>query len=208
MTGSLSRRAVLATLPFAFAAPFFISFDSAEPAMTGASQGASTDDESPALMRTICAHCVAYSEVRRLTRELDAKLPSAKFEALGHALQAERALRQTLFDLPTRNQAERHDKTIYLSGLFRSELGVIDDIARIPASGLRERSSGIVPSGMLAILFARLPSRVQRLWPFATVTTAGRVRKGLRAPHGAADGKVVVCAAMHGNIVLAELVKT
>ncbi|UVK38764.1 hypothetical protein LHFGNBLO_000047 [Mesorhizobium sp. AR10] len=121
MAGGLSRRALLVALPVAFAAPFFTSLASAEPATTGALLDASTDDVSVALMQTICAHCVAYSEVRRLTRELGAKLPSAKFEALGHALQAERALRQILFDLPMRNEAERYDKAIYLSGLFRSE---------------------------------------------------------------------------------------
>lgn len=123
MTGSLSRRAVLATLPFAFAAPFSISLESAEPATTSASLDASSDDVSAALMRTICAHCVAYSDVGRLGRKADAAasglaVSTEDIGALDLAIDVERQLLMSVCGYRARNDAERHDKATYLLGIF------------------------------------------------------------------------------------------
>lgn len=79
-------------------------------------------DVSPVLMQAICAHCVAFSQVRRLAREMASgakgQSPStASPEALSSAVETERRLWASLVSYKTRNEAERHDKAAYVLGL-------------------------------------------------------------------------------------------
>ena len=111
---ALSRRALLQALSVAVVAPAL---------RLSSSVASEPQDVSPALMRAICAHCAAYSDLRRLARETDlaalGEEPAAvRLEVLDKAKEAERSLLFGLHSFPVRNEAERHDKAAYLLGLF------------------------------------------------------------------------------------------
>lgn len=126
-------------------------------------------DVSPGLMQAICAHCAAFSKVRRLAHEMDlvatARPPSTVcLKAFRTAVELERQLWASLISFPTRNEAEHHDKAVYLSGLFGSELEAADDISNRPVSSVRETQRGNNSSRS----FTCFPPRIQSFWPFAT----------------------------------------
>lgn len=80
------------------------------------------EDISSGLMRIMCAHCAAYSDLMRLAHEIENGPTAVQLAGLDDAVEAERSLRRRLSAYPTRNQAERHDKAAYLSGLTGCEL--------------------------------------------------------------------------------------
>ena len=114
---ALSRRALLQALSVAFVAPAL---------PLSSSIASEPQDVSPALMRAICAHCAAYSDLRRLAREtnlaaLGKEPAAARLEVLDKANEVERSLLESLCGFPARNEAERQDKATYLLGLFSGE---------------------------------------------------------------------------------------
>jgi hypothetical protein len=110
---AISRRALLQSLPvvlMATALPW-----------AGSTDASHIEDVSPALVEAICAHCVAFSQVRRLAREMDSGsiglASTASIEALRSAVETECRLWIVLIGFPTSNEAERRDKTAYVLGL-------------------------------------------------------------------------------------------
>ncbi|MER9602789.1 hypothetical protein [Mesorhizobium sp. M0243] len=74
------------------------------------------------MVQTICAHCVAYSQLRQLALEAKSSaaancVNSASLEAFCSAVKTELSLWGRLIDFPISNEAERHDKAAYMLGL-------------------------------------------------------------------------------------------
>lgn len=81
-------------------------------------------DVDPLLMQTICAHCAAYSEVRRLALKADTVASRSWAngdEALDVATDVERQLLMSVCGFRASNDAERHDKATYLLGIFEGD---------------------------------------------------------------------------------------
>lgn len=120
---ALSRRSLLLWLPVALMGPISVfrgkgAFKLAVPLIDP-----TREDVSPALMQAICAHCAVYSDVGRLRRKTDAAASKSAASpedtgALDLALDFERQLLMSVCAYPARNDAERHDKSTYLLGIF------------------------------------------------------------------------------------------
>jgi len=120
----ISRRTLLSALPFAFVYH-------ATPSVGGASKhdgGAAAphcQDVSPALVKAICSHCAAYSELRQIARHTDAVVAGRpvtrdEFDRLDAASDLEGELLLALCAYPAANDPERHDKATYLLGIFEA----------------------------------------------------------------------------------------
>lgn len=116
---AVTRRAVVLALPTAAV----VSVASLAPGAVEHPRRAmdGEGDVDPLLMQTICAHCAAYSEVRRLARIADtvaSRSGANGDEALDLAIDVERQFLMSVCAFPARNDAERHDKATYLLGIF------------------------------------------------------------------------------------------
>jgi hypothetical protein len=119
---AISRRALLGALPAAMvAAAGSEAGASIQP--IGGADAAQFQDVSPTLMRAICAHCVAYADLRQIARETDVVFLGADgmvtdCDRLDAASELEERLLLALCEYPAANDAERHDKATYLLGIF------------------------------------------------------------------------------------------
>ncbi|MER8722517.1 hypothetical protein NKH64_30015 [Mesorhizobium sp. M0999] len=151
----ISRRALLGALPFAFV-------DHATPSVGGAAEyhgcaaAPHCQDVSPALVKAICSHCAAYSELRQIARQADAVVAGRpitrdEFDRLDSASDVEREFLLALCAYPAANDAERHDKATYLLGIFEGDEPDPELVKAILRSMSREADRTIDPAAQSAL---------------------------------------------------------
>ncbi len=131
-SGTLTRRTVLAALPGLLVSPpaangtpgdITVHDGAAIPAAGGAIHSNAAEDISTALAEMICDHCVALSELNRISHRTDAVIlgrePTRKeWRRLKKANDRERQSLMRLCAFPAANGAERHAKASCLLVLF------------------------------------------------------------------------------------------
>ncbi|TRD03777.1 hypothetical protein FJV76_14145 [Mesorhizobium sp. WSM4303] len=151
MARPFSRRTLLSALPVAFIAPP-ASAASGHPAQhSGGLVDPAAEEVSPALMMAICAHCAAYAELRQIARRTDAvvlgrPVTRDELDRLDAASDLEERLLLALCEYPPTNDAERHDKAIYLLGIFEGDDREPELVTAILKSMTREASLKMSPS--------------------------------------------------------------
>ncbi|MES0058392.1 hypothetical protein [Mesorhizobium sp. M0041] len=119
---AVSRRTLLSGLA-AFVAPAVSSVGGAQVRLDGGAADSCCQDVSLALVRAICLHCAAYSELRQIARHTAAVVVGRpvtrdEFDRLDAASDLEERLLLALCEHRAANDAERHDKATYLLGIF------------------------------------------------------------------------------------------
>lgn len=139
----LSRRALIRALSALGLAP-------ALPLMRRQASEAATStfeerwqDVAPALMKAMCEHCAAFSDLGRVSRETDpVKLRRAatldEIRRLDAASDLEGKLLLAVCRYPAGNDAEQHDKATYLLGVFDGNAPEADLVTAILWSMTRE----------------------------------------------------------------------
>ncbi|MER9910882.1 hypothetical protein NKJ71_09555 [Mesorhizobium sp. M0050] len=122
---AVSRRTLLSGLA-AFVAPAVSSGSGASTQHDGGATDPTAEDVSLALVRAICLHCAAYSELLQIAQHTDAVVvgrPGTRdeFDRLDAASDLEERLLLALCEHRAANDAERHDKATYLLGIFDGE---------------------------------------------------------------------------------------
>lgn len=153
-TGTLTRRTVLAALPGLVVSPPAVNgrpgditaHDSAAvPVAAGTGHTNAAEDISAALAEMICDHCVALSELNRISHRTDAIIlgrePTRKeWRRLEKASDQERQSLMRLCAFPATNDAERHAKASCLLALFDGNDPSREHVAAILGSMLHGRS--------------------------------------------------------------------
>ncbi|MBZ9907772.1 hypothetical protein LB557_17330 [Mesorhizobium sp. BR115XR7A] len=108
------------------------------------------EDVSPALMRAICAHCAAYADLRQIARQSDAVVigrPATvdEYRSLDAASDFEQQLLLAICEYRAANDADRHDKAIYLLGVFEGDEREPELVTAILRSMTREAARAIEP---------------------------------------------------------------
>ncbi|MER9061408.1 hypothetical protein [Mesorhizobium sp. M0698] len=153
---ALSRRTLLAALPALAIAPGMPSVTDASDRPDGDVAHLGSDDVSPELIRTICAHCAAYAGLRKISRETDAVAigrPATvdELSRLDAATDLEEQLLLALCHHSAANDTERHDKATYLLGIFEGNDPESELVTAILLSMTREVQHQAVESLDLSV---------------------------------------------------------
>ncbi|MBZ9795589.1 hypothetical protein [Mesorhizobium sp. ES1-4] len=138
----LSRRALIRALSALGLAPALalVRNPPSEAATSSFEEG--WQDVAPALMKAMCEHCAAFSDLGRVSRETNpVKLGRAatldEIRRLDEASDLEDQLLLAVCRYPAGNDAERHDKATYLLGIFNGNQPETDLVTTILRSMTR-----------------------------------------------------------------------